>query len=251
MVQGATKDSTIQDFRRYEFKYVVDNATADLIRTDSLEFLELDPFLKQSGEDRYSVRSLYFDNPTTEHFYEKIDGLKTRRKYRLRTYTSKLSDAEFFFLEQKGKQNERTFKHRKSFDIADLAKFLRDGGINLLLEDQLGDEFITQYIYDTLRRRLLPAVVVEYQRQPLISNHDSYFRVTFDSNLTCFPANDLFLPSENHIKCLPGYTVIELKFFRRIPLWFHRIIQTRQLSRVSISKFVAGMKASELAVDLS
>ena len=126
-----------------------------------------------------------------------------------------------------------------------------DGGTTWLLGHRLGNEFIGEYIYDTIRRGLQPTVVVEYQRQPFISNHDSFFRVTLDTNLTCFPANDLFLPSENHIKCLPGYTIIELKFFRRIPLWFHRIIQTRQLSRVSISKFVAGMKASELAIDRS
>ncbi len=247
----STRDPTIQNFRRYEFKYIVDNSRAELIRQDLLEFLEVDPLLKQSGDKSYTVRSLYFDSPTKEHFFEKIDGLKTRRKYRLRTYASKLSETDIFFLEQKGKQNERTFKHRRSFDISELDKFLVGGDTTWLLDHQLDNQFIEGYIFDTIRRRLQPTVVVEYQRQPYISNHDSYFRVTLDSNLTCFPANDLFLSSENHIKILPGYTVIELKFFRRIPLWFHRIIQTRQLSRVSISKFVAGMKASGLAVDLS
>ena len=58
----STRDSTIQNFRRYEFKYIVNNSSAELIRQDLLEFLELDPLLKQSGDKSYTVRSLYFDN---------------------------------------------------------------------------------------------------------------------------------------------------------------------------------------------
>ena len=69
----STRDSTIQNFRRYEFKYIVNNSSAELIRQDLLEFLEYDPLLKQSGDKSYTVRSLYFDSPAREHFYEKID----------------------------------------------------------------------------------------------------------------------------------------------------------------------------------
>ena len=241
----------IEEFRRYEFKYIVRNSTAELIHQDVSEFLEPDPFLKQTSQESYLVRSLYFDNSASDYFYEKIDGLKTRRKYRLRTYSSNFLDAQMFFLEEKGKKNERTYKNRKWFDIADLDRFLADDSINWLIEEQSGDEFIDQYIYDSVRRQLRPTVVVEYQRRPLISNHDSYFRITFDSDLLSFPSNGLFLENERHIKCLPGYTIIELKFLRRIPLWFHRIIQSRELRRVSVSKFVVGMKAGELAADLS
>lgn len=246
-----TKESQIEEFRRYEFKYIVRDSIAELIYQDVAEFLEVDPFLKRTGKDEYLVRSLYFDNPATDYFYEKIDGLKTRRKYRLRTYSSKLADTETFFLEEKGKKNERTYKNRKLFSISELDRFLSDDGISWLVEKKSGDAFVDQYIYDSLRRRLRPTVVVEYQRRPMVSNHDSYFRITFDSKLMSFPSRHLFRNSERHVQCLPGYTVIELKFLRRIPMWFHGIIQARQLGRVSVSKFVVGMKASELAADLS
>ena len=33
----------------------------------------------------------YFDTPERTNFYDKIDGIKARRKYRLRTYSSTLS----------------------------------------------------------------------------------------------------------------------------------------------------------------
>jgi hypothetical protein len=44
---------------------------------------------------------------------------------------------------------------------------------------------------------------------------------------------------------------MEVKFHRRIPAWFHRILQTYNLDRVSISKFVLGMSSTGLAIDLS
>ena len=47
------------------------------------------------------------------------------------------------------------------------------------------------------------------------------------------------------------YKIMEVKFFRRIPLWFHRLIQKYNLKRVSISKFVVGMKFLGYAEDLS
>ena len=42
-------------------------------------------------------------------------------------------------------------------------------------------------------------------------------------------------------KCKPGYTILEVKFERGIPAWFHRTIQAYNLRRESISKFVYGI----------
>ena len=164
----STRDPTIQNFRRYEFKYIVDNSRAELIRQDLLEFLEVDPLLKQSGNQSYTVRSLYFDSSTREHFYEKIDGVKSRKKYRLRAYSSKSSEARSFFLEQKGKHNERTFKKRASFDISVLENFSTDNGIRWLMNNYPDDKFLSEYLFDVTRLRLKPVVLVEYQRRRVL-----------------------------------------------------------------------------------
>jgi len=42
---------------------------------------------------------------------------------------------------------------------------------------------------------------------------------------------------------------LEVKFFRRIPPWFHRIIQAYDLRRLSISKFARGMEVCGFAED--
>ena len=50
---------------------------------------------------------------------------------------------------------------------------------------------------------------------------------------------------------MPGYTVVEVKFRYHVPSWFHRIIQSFELRRVSISKICRGIEVLELAENLS
>ena len=43
------------------------------------------------------------------------------------------------------------------------------------------------------------------------------------------------------MKYKPGNSILEVKFERSMPAWFHRIIQSYDLRRESISKFVLGV----------
>ena len=52
-------------------------------------------------------------------------------------------------------------------------------------------------------------------------------------------------------KCKAGYTILEVKFDRSIPPWFPRIIQNYDMQRLSVSKFVLGMEACNIAHDVS
>jgi hypothetical protein len=88
-------------------------------------------------------------------------------------------------------------------------------------------------------------------RRPYISDYDMNFRVTFDSKIKAKASNILFPNNDNFHHCLSGYTILEVKFYRKIPAWFHKLILVYNLERVSVSKFVLGMKASGIATDLS
>ena len=63
----------------------------------------------------------------------------------------------------------------------------------------------------------------------------------------CF--NNIFGNDYNWKSCIPGYDILEVKFDFTIPPWFHRIIQNYQLKRLSVSKFVLGLEATNLAYD--
>ena len=51
------------------------------------------------------------------NFFEKVDGMKTRRKYRLRTYGKSLEENAPIFFEVKGRNLERTYKKRMNVDF--------------------------------------------------------------------------------------------------------------------------------------
>ena len=99
-------------FSRFEVKYVLSNRLRDEIESELQFFLTLDPYVKEQPGKKYFVRSLYFDDPSWSHYYEKTDGMLHREKYRLRTYTDDPKLRCATFLEMKGRHDALVFKHR-------------------------------------------------------------------------------------------------------------------------------------------
>lgn len=241
----------IDEFARYEFKYVLRASKAELIESQVQNFMYYDSFIENIPGNQYPVRSLYFENDIRSNFYEKTDGLKSRRKYRLRTYSSGNDPSTGIFFEEKGKHNERTYKRRIKINPEHLILFEQTDRAFELLPLHPGIDLIETFIFDSERKNLKPCAIVDYLRRPYVSDYDMNFRVTFDRDLRANASSVLLQDVPAFRECIAGYTILELKFHRRIPRWFHHLIQTYDLRRQSISKFVVGMKTCELAVDLS
>ena len=111
------------------------------------------------------------------------------------------------------------------------------------------NKLIDQFIFDSYRKKILPKVVVDYNRQALLSKNGLYFRLTFDSDIKSCSSQNLFEKEHEWKLCIPGNDILEVKFDLNIPPWFHRIIQNYQLKRISVSKFVLGMESTNLAHD--
>ena len=99
-----------QLFTRYEFKYLISNKIAGEIFNQSLNFMKLDEFALENKA--YDVRSLYYDNYDFDNFFEKVDGIKFRKKFRIRTYGKKFQKFNPIYLEAKGRVQDRIFKKR-------------------------------------------------------------------------------------------------------------------------------------------
>ena len=242
----------IQEFARYEFKYLLSLLERREIEAEIAHFMRFDGHSDPALDHSYRVRSLYFDTVTNVCFYEKTDGVKRRRKYRLRSYAFRPgTDAPVFF-EEKGRYNERTYKRRISIAADDVELFSAGDRTNELLDRFRGNELVEEFVADILRRRIRAKILVDYIRRPYNSDYDENFRVTFDQGLVG-QATDKLFPSDDAGRraCVAGFTILEIKFNRRIPAWFHRILQAHEMRRLSISKFVVGMKVCGLAVDLS
>jgi len=115
MVRRSSAEAMVNSplhFARFEFKYVLRAQKRREVESDLLYFLEYDPFVENRDNHRYFVRSLYFDDPNFTAFHDKIDGLHSRSKFRLRTYTFDSKETAPIFLEIKGRHNNLVFKHR-------------------------------------------------------------------------------------------------------------------------------------------
>jgi hypothetical protein len=245
------QNADVEDFSRYEFKYLLPQNRRNDIEDEISHFMEFDGHIHEDLENAYIVRSLYFDNPEATNYYEKIDGLRTRKKYRIRTYGHEWSDDLPIYLEEKGRYKERTFKHRIQIKLEELPIFYDASRRFELLELYPGIPLIESFVFNTIRRLSNPVVLVDYLRRPFMSQYDMNFRVTFDSHLRAASTDQLFPDARSSwLASDAGYTIIEIKFFRRIPSWFHRILQAHNLQRLSISKFCRGMEVCGLAMNL-
>jgi hypothetical protein len=246
------RKTEMEDFARYEFKYLLDAARRTEIETEVSHFMDYDGHVHPELGNCYFVRSLYFDNMHATNFYEKIDGMKERRKYRIRTYAKEQDDSVPTYLEEKGRHNERTYKHRVPIDHAHLPIFCTPERHFELIEKYPETPLVEQFVYDCARRTTLPRVLVDYLRRPYTSQFDLNFRLTFDSDLRATSSGVLFPHDEDGWRQVDaGFSILEVKFHRRIPAWFHRILQAHDMRRLSISKFCRGMESCGLAVDLS
>ena len=63
----------------------------------------------------YPVSTIYYDTPTLDFYYDKVNGEHTHKKARLRTYGKEIFEGPTFF-EIKYKSNEDQIKKRISLD---------------------------------------------------------------------------------------------------------------------------------------
>ena len=235
-------------FARFEFKYILPQDLRKELESELSFFLEYDPYVESRPEHQYFVRSLYFDDPFYTCFWDKVEGIHTRSKFRIRTYTDQVNDKTPQFLEIKGRYNNLVFKHRTPLTGSLVTDDKDDQLISLIRGSIPPSDVGQKFDYDLYRKRIRPVALVDYVRRPYVSRFDPEFRLTFDSELTGTQTRALF-PSirDRRRRLLPGYTVMEVKFRRHIPSWFHRVIQSYELRRISVSKICHAMEALEIA----
>ena len=236
---------------RYEFKYLLPNTIAKQVEEEIKYFMVLDDFAKKKSNKKYFVNSIYFEDNHNENFNEKVDGFRIRKKYRVRIY-SEDEKKSIIFLEIKGRNLERTYKKRVSIPEKHF-NLLNSNKATKLLDIFPDNKIITSFVFDVFKKQLKPIIKIDYLRRPYIGKHGLYFRLTFDNELKSSKISNLNFSNRDEftLLCKAGFTILEVKFERSIPAWFHRIIQSYNLKRMSISKYVLGMCATKLGYETS
>ena len=233
-------------FERKEYKYYVRQGQVENLRNRFLPYMEHDDFCKQMPANIYTVRSIYLDSPRLLFYYEKLTGLKYRKKLRIRAYNTPTADTRAF-LEIKRKIDDTIYKDRAKIALSDVANLLNGGEIDLVDEHPVFKEKIAldRFTYLIGKLNLAPKVLITYEREALVGTYESDLRVTFDMNVRSYPhpeIEDLF--REDDLLAFSGkYFILEVKFFGRMPTWVRNIIRDYKLHQQSISKYCNGIDA--------
>ena len=215
---------------RHELKFKISNSAAEVLKQKLSLILGKDKNAYYS-DGSYLIKSLYFDDRDSSSYYEKMDGVLYRKKYRIRMY----NDVDTFIrLEKKMKHNNYTAKEQMLISRDIYSKILNDKIDEIEEPEGLLLEFITNY----KNKGLVPSVIVEYHRTAF-TYPISDVRITFDSNIQSSLYNyDLFNTSyPRYIVDEPGKQVLEVKFNEVLPLHIAHILNDIPACREAVSKF--------------
>jgi len=195
---------------RYEYKYLVGEQTAALLRCQLAALLRPDEHGDSGG--RYFVRSVYFDDDALSAYYDKLAGVSVRTKYRLRFYDM---DAGHIFFEVKRRRGQRMAK--SSVPVS------RACAERMLSEKSLPRETLTNPIlaeFDALWRAggLRPRVIADYTRTAF-THPFSETRVTLDSDVCAetYCLENVFVRHASAPVLEDGMVVLEVKFNEQLP----------------------------------
>ncbi|WP_371749165.1 polyphosphate polymerase domain-containing protein [Streptomyces sp. NBC_00280] len=239
--------SRLHAFNRFELKYLVPVEQAAGIRDELAERMDRDPNSPVGG---YGVWSLYYDTPQLRFYWEKIEGLKFRRKLRIRHYgdLDGVTDESPVCVEIKQRVNRVTQKRRITLPYG-TARQLCDGR-ELVEHSPKERAFVHEVLELVVRLNLQPTAITGYQREALVGRHaDTGLRVTFDRRILGRDRDFHFgiATPENRFTVPPHMSVMEIKVNERTPHWITDLAARRNLNLVRVSKYVQSVEAFGLA----
>jgi hypothetical protein len=215
---------------RNELKFFINAHQKNVMANKLSKICQRDPFCDADGG--YLISSLYFDDYNQSALFDKLGGIRDRKKYRVRVYNYQ---SNVIKLERKIKRGNVTEKShvqisKEEYDtlVSGEASFLRHK------EDVVAKDFYLNY----RTRNLRPRVVVEYRREPFIYKYGDV-RITFDYYLKAGVFQKDLFSNGYMISAIPqDQIILEVKYTGYFPDVIRNIIQIANLQWQSCSKYV-------------
>ncbi|WP_067141562.1 polyphosphate polymerase domain-containing protein [Microtetraspora malaysiensis] len=238
--------SRLHAFNRYEIKYLVDTAAAAELRQEIEGRLDRD---SHSGDTGYGIWSVYYDTRHLRFYWEKIEGLKFRRKLRVRHYGDRFTVGADtpVFVEIKQRINRVTQKRRVRLPYRDALQLCDR---REMVEHEPSQRAFLEEVLDLiLRLDLRPTAMTGYQRHAYVGRDaDVGLRVTFDQRIRGRDRDfHLGADTENRLIIPAGKTIVEVKANERVPYWLTDLTARRNLQVVRVSKYCQSVEAYGLA----
>lgn len=215
---------------RYELKFVIPDQAAELLKNQLRQVMTVDEH-SVSTEYSYEIRSLYFDDIYSNAYFDKLDGVEYRSKYRIRLYNN---DDSVIKLECKHKDENMTYKESCTLK-RELIEAILDGKYGMV---RTNNAFLNRFLGEAMINNLRPSVIVDYKRLAFVYPV-SEVRITFDSEIRSGRYNvSLFDENLTTFDVLEeGYQVLEVKCNEFIPAHILSILNSVPMVRQAVSKF--------------
>ena len=234
---------------RYEFKFLISRRQRDAIISQLPGHITAD---QNSGPGAgYRIYTLYYDNPQRDCYWEKLRGVGSRRKLRVRLYESALEAASgACFVEIKHKHDGRGVKRRLHTTLTSAMKIT--GGLPSSAPILPGEERIFSEVQQFItEREFVPVCCLRYDRKAYVDNApDSDLRITFDEDIR-YRMDDLESLQngafENRL-LNDDESVMEVKVTGAVPVWLTRLLSAEKCVPAGRSKYCEAIAAGDASV---
>ena len=213
---------------RNELKFSLHAASAFLLERRLSVGMRKDPYAGPNAS--YHIRSLYFEDPASSAYLDKVDGLENRTKYRIRFYNGDLS---YIRLEKKQKIGKKSFKYGEVISPHFARDLISAKADRLAPCGPLSEELICKISFERFR----PLLFVDYQRVALL-HPVGYIRVTLDHAVTGSLFRGELEKSQFYVPVMEeNETVLEIKYDSLYPTHVCDMLADIPKIPVAYSKF--------------
>ena len=213
---------------RHEFKHEISYVDMLSLRSRLSAVMQQD---SHAINCRYKIRSLYFDNLNDKALLEKVNGVNTREKFRVRYYNDDLS---LIILEKKSKINGLCNKEQAIITLEE-AQFIAKGDAANLSQSE--KPLVKELYYKMQTQGLKPKTIVDYIREPFVYAPGNV-RVTLDYNIQTGLTGTDFL----NLDCIMipvgnAPIILEVKWDEFLPAVIRDIVQIPGTHTSAFSKY--------------
>jgi hypothetical protein len=229
---------------RYELKYLITQTQRAAVMAHLANYTV--PDQNNGAQNEYTIASLYFDTPTYQAYWDKLDGQRNRRKVRVRVYGNQVVTAATpAYVEIKARRNKLMSKKRVAMPYAQAVDLA--GYVDRLAYFSAAEQSVLQeVIYLSTALQLQPSCVVTYQRLAL-NGVEPYadLRVTFDTQLRgrTYDLNLLTAGADSGRYFIPPHLcIMEIKINRNVPFWLATLLAQQRCVERRISKYCLALE---------
>lgn len=217
---------------RHEIKYRINGGTYHILRQRLKAVMMPDA---HTAGGLYRVTSLYFDDVYRSAYRDKVNGALNRKKYRIRVYDL---GKDIINLEEKVKDNDVGYKKSMRLTGEEYGKLLT-GDCSFLADEKYADGAGGDFFASSSAVRLMPAVIVDYIREPYVC-YAGNVRITFDMKIAaCTNGVDLFSPDNVYETVMPeNDLVLEIKYDSYLPDHIRQVLTGISSCEEAVSKYI-------------